>query len=269
MYTLLFTLLFTLKSENSDPYSHFFLKQNSPIINQIPYNCTSTQDISCIEKEDNRLAFINNITAMSAAINESSKPTTADIYFPFFSFDESAENQTETLTKIQNAENIEVTLHIATEMEDITEDIVRITENKNISSLHIIFYTLPENISEILDAVTWKQDTRIKLHLTFTAVQIDKNIDLTDILYNIRKMIKRNNPNVPIEEFTLSIDSLFYDFHFTDNLLRHPLPKKYLKSIPTKKLILRGFLKASSEERQNISHEFRTESGIPNISFQE
>lgn len=97
-----------------------------------------------------------------------------------------------------------------------------ITRSVQFKTLHVSLYTDPINTTELLDAIIWGKDPTMKLVIEFINLDLPKDIRVSDILYNVGKMIRHNNGDTPIASFSLVFNPLIDEFENIDRCILYP-----------------------------------------------
>lgn len=193
----------------------------------------------CLQKINDRLRFMNDITAMSNLIETKSWKTIATINFPAFS-DRTKEEKDEIIKKIQKS-NIQIlAIGIASKEPTYIQELKNILPQIKFNELHIQIYSEPENIIELFDTIVWKKNENMKLSLEFIQTDLPKKINLFNYIYMAEKMIQRNNSNTPIASFSIEFNPLFGEFQDFDRYVLYPEEWWVFNTLSTKELYIVG-----------------------------
>lgn len=201
--------------------------------------CWNTEtECPTLQKINDRLLFMDNITAMSNSIETKSWKTIATINFPAFS-DRTKSEKDEIIKKIQKSNIHILAIGIASRYDPTyIQELKNILPQLKFNELHIQLYSEPENIIELFDTITWKKDKNFKLSLEFIQADLPEKINLFNYVYMAQKMIQRNNNDTPIASLSIEFNPLFWEFQDLYKYVLYPEEWGVLNTLSTKELYI-------------------------------
>lgn len=219
-------------------YKSFYTQNSTEDINEI-LECNMEDDV-CALKASERTRFINDLTARSYEINESTGWTVATINFPAFS-DRTESEQEKIFNDIKKSRATTLIIWLASRQERINiNEIARIFKNLSFENLHIKFYARPINMLEVFDTISWTARENMDFTLEVINVFQPKDIDLDAAIYAYKKMIERNNGKILTQSFSLTFTPMFYDFWEIDRLILMKEEYTVFQKFPTRNLRIIG-----------------------------
>ncbi len=219
------------------------------------------------------MSFTNDITAMGYTITSwSGGEIIATINFPAFS-EYTLEEKREIFKKIQASNATVLALWIIYLDQGYDADIRDIVSNIPFNELRIQIYTEPENIIEIFDIITWKQDKNMKLTLEFINLRLPTDMKIFNYIYMSEKMIQRNNGNIPLASYSLVFNPLFDEFDgLYERYILYPVEQDIFTKIPTSEINITGLHTTYTNRTDGMyenqkwkTYDFLKNNPIPNI----